>query len=887
LNASDAASAPSRAALNVNLPADKVRAAAGEPDWLQWARFIFVAGELALLLYVISKFDLVDAAFTRLATYAWAGFVVHHCLPRRWQLPFFSCLSVASVMAAAGGPMGLVVVAVGLALVAVCHLPIAFRLRVVLLVLVGIGLAVLRAGFVKTGFVSTTACAILGTLFMFRLVIYMYDLSHQAAPFSPVRAIAYFFMAPSAFFPLFPVVDYKTFWTTRYNDVPFHIYQRGLQWILRGVVQLLLYRVVCQLGLVAPQDVTDLGGVVRFMIATYLLYLRVSGSFHLIVGVLHLFGFNLPETHHRYFLASSFLDLWRRINIYWKDFIQKIFFYPAYFRLKRLGPTWALALATAYAFFFTWVLHAYQLFWVCGTMTWNWQDAVFWWVLAGLVLVNALHESRHSSRRALTTQRRTVHSEVGRMLCVTGTFAVWSLLWTVWSCKSVDELFVLANAAIHVNAASVATIVLVIAVLGVSTVLFGHSTAEGAGQRPRAATPAKQRPFWRPAFGVALTAAGLLVVQAFPLERVEDTKLGEIVKSLRGNQLTRMEMADLLRGYYEDLDGAGGTANREDDWPAQRYLRFTHDFMTQEAIPNTFLEWEGKTITINRWGLRDHDYIKAKPPGTYRIAVLGASAESGWGVSDAEICFKVLEERLNEQDVGGGIQTGFGGIQRYEVMNFSVPGYGGFQKLEALERLALDFDPDAVLFVTYMVESVRTIDSLPQVIHNGYEIPEAYRDVIRAAVREAGVEPSMSLATIRERLKPRGLDLVGWIFQRFAEQCRKRGLPACVVYRPDTAEYPKLHAEHRQAIVDLAEKAGLPVLDLVYSFDGVDNRQSIMLSPPTGSNLQGWTRKRTDYHPTARGHQLLADELYRLLHTDAGRPLLTARKLSSHPPGKP
>ena len=66
--------------------------------------------------------------------------------------------------------------------------------------------------------------------------------------------------------------------------------------------------------------------------------------------MLHLFGFNLPETHHRYFLASSFTDFWRRINIYWKDFMMKVFYYPAYFRLRRFGDTVALVLATVFMF---------------------------------------------------------------------------------------------------------------------------------------------------------------------------------------------------------------------------------------------------------------------------------------------------------------------------------------------------------------------------------------------------------------------------------------------------------------------------------------------------------------------------------------------------------
>ena len=44
----------------------------------------------------------------------------------------------------------------------------------------------------------------------------------------------------------------------------------------------------------------------------------------------------------------------------------KIFFYPLYFRLKRLGPERALVISTLVVFFATWVLHAYQWFWLRG-----------------------------------------------------------------------------------------------------------------------------------------------------------------------------------------------------------------------------------------------------------------------------------------------------------------------------------------------------------------------------------------------------------------------------------------------------------------------------------------------------------------------------------------
>src|SRR2546427_12055801 len=127
--------------------------------------------------------------------------------------------------------------------------------------------------------------------------------------------------------------------------------------------------------------------LVRYVISNFLLYLRVSGQFHIIVGMLHLFGFHLPESHHRYYLASSFTDFWRRINIYWKDFMMKVFYYPTYFRLRKLGNIQALIFSTLIVFTLTWFFHAYQWFWLRGAFLLTIPDTVFWAVLAVLVLI--------------------------------------------------------------------------------------------------------------------------------------------------------------------------------------------------------------------------------------------------------------------------------------------------------------------------------------------------------------------------------------------------------------------------------------------------------------------------------------------------------------------
>jgi hypothetical protein len=246
---------------------------------------------------------------------------------------------------------------------------------------------------------------VLGSMLGFRIILYLYDLKHRQAPFSLARAITYFFTLPNVCVPLFPLVDYQTFCTTHFNDSPELFYQTGIRWMFRGVVQLLLYRLVYHYGLLDLHDVTDARGVAEFMVATYLLYLHISLQFHLIVGLLHLFGFNLPETHHLYLLATSFTDFWRRINIYCKYFIMKVFFYPAFFAVRRIGTLRAMALATLAAFLATWVLHSWQWLWLRGRFLLSWQDVSFWSILAFLVLANALSEAVSGRRRSLAKPR--------------------------------------------------------------------------------------------------------------------------------------------------------------------------------------------------------------------------------------------------------------------------------------------------------------------------------------------------------------------------------------------------------------------------------------------------------------------------------------------------
>src|SRR5690606_24340121 len=137
--------------------------------------------------------------------------------------------------------------------------------------------------------------------------------------------------------------------------------------------------------------------------------------------------------------ASSFTDFWRRINIYWKEFMQKVFYYPAVFRLRKLGTEKALVVATLYVFLMTWFLHAYQWFWLRGTTLLVAQDILFWTILGLLVVGNSLCEMRHGRSRSLGKPGARSWRDTAVLVAKTyATFWFICVLWSFWTAETLS-----------------------------------------------------------------------------------------------------------------------------------------------------------------------------------------------------------------------------------------------------------------------------------------------------------------------------------------------------------------------------------------------------------------------------------------------------------------
>jgi len=815
---------------------------AKEAGGISAARLLVVLAQLGLLMLVLRQFQIESAAFLRLSLLAFAGFAVHAVLPLRYRLPFFLALSLAGIALVLGLEHGAWLVGIGLVLVGICHLPLAFGTRIALLLGVATVLVAQRASLLPAPW-SEALWPILGSMFMFRLIIYLYDLRHETVPASPWRTLSYFFMLPNACFPLFPVIDYKTFRRNYFDDDAYRTYQIGVDWMVRGVVHLLLYRIVYYYFTLAPAEVHGPGDLAQYLLSNFLLYLRVSGQFHFIVGMLYLFGFRLPETHNKYFFASSFTDFWRRINIYWKDFMLKVFYYPAYFRLRRYGTTLALVLATLFVFLTTWFLHAYQWFWLRGTVLFVWQDILFWTILGMLVVVNSLYETKYGRERKLAATGWTWRAFSTVSLKTAATFSVICALWSFWTADSLAAWLSLWSAVGRGFAADHGAspfLLLVPIAIGAAA----GAMAAGGGKKAR---PGAQRlPSMREAIQPTVMLALLLVVGIEGIYTKFGPTVATYIQPLRSGQLSRLDNAALDRGYYEDLLRVNRFNSQLWEVYSQKPKNFldvnfgalkrhTGGFAGGELIPSFVASTEFGTVTINRWGMRDRDYERLPAPGTYRIALLGPSNVMGWGVGDGETFEALLEDRLNRERVGAR-------HAQYEILNLGVPGYRPPQQLVALEK-ALGFGPHAVFYVAVGREPSQSALHLAAIVRQRTAIP--YPE-LQAIVARAGLDPQMDEATALRRLQPFHREILAAVYGRIVDECRRRGIVPVWIFLPQVRE--GTWQEETPETVRAAENAGFVMIDLGDVYKGQDL---------AAIRLAEW-----DQHPNARAHRLIAERLY-------------------------
>jgi lysophospholipase L1-like esterase len=91
-------------------------------------------------------------------------------------------------------------------------------------------------------------------------------------------------------------------------------------------------------------------------------------------------------------------------------------------------------------------------------------------------------------------------------------------------------------------------------------------------------------------------------------------------------------------------------------------------------------------VVTNRWGFRDRDRTLEKPPGEFRIALVGDSVVEGVHVNPDQVMNIQMEKQLQQQ-----------GYKNVEVLNFGIEGIGTTQELIMYKERIRQFHPDLVI----------------------------------------------------------------------------------------------------------------------------------------------------------------------------------------------
>jgi hypothetical protein len=262
--------------------------------------------------------------------------------------------------------------------------------------------------------------------------------------------------------------------------------------------------------------------------------------------------------------------------------------------------------------------------------------------------------------------------------------------------------------------------------------------------------------------------------------------------------------------------------------------------------PEAFLDYElkpgfegvymGVPVRTNRFGMRDREYELAKPPGTFRIALVGSSNDMGYGVLVEQSYPDLLEDRLNAELAGHG-------FERYEVLNFSVGGYELLHRLYVADVKVPPFDCDLVLLTVTMHDlRWQVYEILAGRVRLGLDL---HYEFLRRLVADAKVEAGQPMTRIRQKLRPRREALVRQVFAELRRIGEREGVP--VVLANFRLRVDPIHPDMlRQS--ELARQEGLETIEV---FDAYQNR----------SDAEMYLRP-TDPHPSVAAHALLANELF-------------------------
>ena len=765
------------------------------------------------------------------------GFFIHAIAPLEWRPPLFFGLTTIGLVSILGWWDGGILIFLGLSLFSLANLQVQNTIKYTLIIIFVVFLAVSRVGWVSW-FDKPEVITILGALFMFRLMVYLYEIRLGDKNKNIWQKLNYFFLLPNLIFFIFPVVDYKTFTQKYYDQEAFKTYQKGIVWMANGILHLFLYRIIYYFIIPSPLEVSDPLGLLYFTGSSYALVVRLAGIFHFSAGVLCLFGYNLPPTFFHYFFAPNFNELWRRINIYWRDFMVKVFYFPIYFRLKHLGIINAIVLSILIVFVINWFLHGYQWFWIRGTFPLTIQDAVFWSIFGIGVAINSALSAKKSTKNksnsespGFTLQKSFLHA-----CSVFGVFAFMSMTWSFWITEDIGAWQSMVLSAMDSGLSSyivfTISIVLIIA-FGMGLQWLLHALSRRQLNPFEMTHSARFMPVMLILFSV------IFLSLPFNIEKIEDHFAFEMDPVLH-TRLNKTDRERQFKGYYETLLPSPQLMDtpleqlqrkRPDDWQNLHALDAmnTEDNILMYSIrPNLDITFKRSSFRTNSYGLRGPEISLIPKENTNRIALMGGSIELGGGVPYEETFSQIWQQGLNEHH---NESTSF------EVVNFAVTGYHLPEQVYLMKHKVMAFKPNVIVYTAHSNEKLRTLRGLYQIFLAGYHLEEEF---IRDLILRADIEPNIDRRIFEQKLLPFADELIEWGLKIIYEIGQRQNAEMLWIYVPSGMDNSV--PGEKEELMKLAKKIGFHIIDLQPYYNTMQETE-LMLAP--------W-----DNHLSLKAHQV-------------------------------
>lgn len=261
-----------------------------------------------------------------------------------------------------------------------------------------------------------------------------------------------------------------------------------------------------------------------------------------------------------------------------------------------------------------------------------------------------------------------------------------------------------------------------------------------------------------------------------------------------------------------------------------------------------FSRRDASSVLLNEHGFRERSYATPKPPGKYRIAVIGDSFTFGNGLDPRERYTNVLDTWLPDQ---------------YEVLNFGIPGNNTPHHLDTLRARVLPAQPDFVL-LQWFVNDIEGNDlsgrprTLPLVpvpgLHRWLNANSAIYTV--ANMRWAELQIAMGMApSYADYLKARAEDANSMdarresrLLHEIIDTAQRAGVKIAILLFPDPGqdlgpEYPFAFLHER--VLGVCRQEAVPCIDLRGDLAIVKDRRALWVSP-------------FDHHPSAKANEIAA-----------------------------